>query len=79
MGGGEEGICAVKTKAKPVTPAFQRILEEEGKTGVEWGEGFHVFPTCKMKPVDSRQRQTWLLDIYSCDKRRSEITDRTRE
>lgn len=43
--------------------------EEEGGVFAEWGKaGFNVFPFCKMKPVDSQQPQTWILEIYSCDK-----------
>lgn len=57
--GKKEGRHAVKTKAKPVTPAFQTFSEDaEGEVGgfAEWRKAsFDVFPFCKMKPVDSQQ------------------------
>lgn len=65
-GKGKEGSHAIKTQAKPVTPAFQSICRgwRGGEGGFSKGEkaGIDVYPFCKIKPVDSQQPQTWIFE-----------------
>lgn len=71
--GKKEGRHAVKgqTSYSCFSVPFQR-MEVEEELRVESLQkrgraGFNVLALCKMKPVDSQQLQTWMLEIYSCD------------